>query len=477
MFDQLTERLTRTLDGLRGRGRITEDNVAEALREVRIALLEADVALPVVKSFIESVKTKALGAEVQRSLTPGQAFIGILHAELVQLMGGAAPGFRLRAQPPVVLLLAGLQGAGKTTTAAKLARLLQERDRKRVLLASTDVRRPAAMLQLERLAGQVGAEYFPAESSTAPAAIARAALERARSGVFDVLIVDTAGRLHVDEELMAEVRDIDAAVGAAERLFVVDAMAGQDAVNAARAFGAALELTGIILTKADGDARGGAALSVRQVTGQPIVFMGVGEKTEALEPFDPERMASRILGMGDVVALVEQVHRQVDHEEAERLAQKVVKGKGFDMLDLRGQLEQLQKMGGVGALHGQAARGGGAEGRGVGRSGRPAGAAPDRHHQFHDAARAAQPRDHRRLAPAAHRRRLRGPGPGREPPAQAVPGDAADHEEHEGRARCARLHGGPQGGHAAGVPGPLSRPGVRGRRAARKKVAQEPGVA
>jgi signal recognition particle subunit SRP54 len=287
---------------------------------------------------------------VLSSLTPGQAFIGILHQELVGLMGGNTAPWRLRAQPPVVLLLAGLQGAGKTTTAAKLARLFIERDRKRVLLASTDVRRPAAMLQLERLADQVNAEYFPASSDTAPATIARAALERARSGVFDVLIVDTAGRLHVDEALMAEVRDIDAAVGSAERLFVVDAMAGQDAVNAARAFGAALDLTGIILTKADGDARGGAALSVREITGKPIVFIGVGEKTEALEPFDPERMASRILGMGDVVSLVEQVHRQVDHAEAQRLAQKVVKGKGFDMIDLRSQLEQLQKMGGVGAL-------------------------------------------------------------------------------------------------------------------------------
>jgi signal recognition particle subunit SRP54 len=249
-----------------------------------------------------------------------------------------------------VLLLAGLQGAGKTTTAAKLARWLIERERKRVLLASTDVRRPAAMLQLERLAGQVQAEYFAAGSDQAPASIARAALERAKSGVFDVLIVDTAGRLHVDESLMAEVRDIDAAVGSAERLFVLDAMAGQDAVNAARAFGAALDLTGIILTKADGDARGGAALSVRQVTGKPIVFIGVGEKTEALEPFDPERMASRILGMGDVVSLVEQVHRQVDSGEAERLARKALKGKSFDMVDLKSQLEQLQKMGGVGAL-------------------------------------------------------------------------------------------------------------------------------
>ena len=307
-------------------------------------------ALPVVKTFIEAVKAKALGTEVLSSLSPGQAFIGIVHQELVALMGGAGEGFRLRAQPPVVVLLAGLQGAGKTTTAAKLARLLIEREKKRVLVASTDVRRPAAMLQLERLAAQVGAEYFPASAADAPAAIAGAALARARSGVFDVLIVDTAGRLHVDEALMGEVRDIDAAVGSAERLFVVDSMAGQDAVNAARAFGAALDLTGIILTKADGDARGGAALSVRHITGKPIVFLGIGEKSDALEAFDPERMASRILGMGDVVSLVEQVHRQVDHEEARRLADKVVKGKGFDMTDLKSQLEQLQKMGGVGAL-------------------------------------------------------------------------------------------------------------------------------
>jgi signal recognition particle subunit SRP54 len=350
MFDHLTARLARTIENLRGRGRITDENVAATLREARVALLEADVALPVVKAFIESVRAKALGAEVLASLTPGQAFIGILHTELVQLMGGAGAPWKLRAQPPVVLLLAGLQGAGKTTTAAKLARWLIERERKRVLLASTDVRRPAAMLQLERLAGEVHAEYFAADADQAPAAIARGALERARSGVFDALIVDTAGRLHVDESLMAEVRDIDAAVGSAERLFVVDAMAGQDAVNAARAFGAALELTGVILTKADGDARGGAALSVRQVTGKPIVFLGVGEKTEALEPFDPERMASRILGMGDVVSLVEQVHRQVDTQEAERLTRKALKGKSFDMVDLKSQLEQLQRMGGIGAL-------------------------------------------------------------------------------------------------------------------------------
>jgi signal recognition particle subunit SRP54 len=350
MFDNLTARLSQTIENLRGRGRITEDNIGEAMREVRVALLEADVALPVIKTFIEAVKTKALGAEVASSLTPGQAFIGIIHQELVQLMGGPRAGINLRAQPPIVVLLAGLQGAGKTTTAAKLARWLIEREKKRVLLVSTDVRRPAAMLQLERLSQQISADYFAASAQDPPANIARAAVDAAKRGVFDVLIVDTAGRLHVDEALMAEVRDIDAAVASTERLFVVDSMAGQDAVNAARAFGAALDLTGVILTKADGDARGGAALSVRQITGKPIVFIGVGEKTEALEPFDPERMASRILGMGDVVSLVEQVHRQVDTQEAERLARKVVRGKGFDMADLKGQLEQLQKMGGVGAL-------------------------------------------------------------------------------------------------------------------------------
>ncbi|HEV2702158.1 MAG TPA: signal recognition particle protein [Steroidobacteraceae bacterium] len=350
MFDSLTSRLSRTVDALRGRGRITEENVAEVLREVRVALLEADVALPVIKQFIDQVKTQALGTEVASSLTPGQVFVSIIHKELVALMGGARAGFSLRAQPPIVVLLAGLQGAGKTTTAAKLARWLIETERKRVLLASTDVRRPAAMLQLERLAQQVGADYFQAPATRPPRDIAVDALDHARRAVFDVLIVDTAGRLHVDEAMMEEVRDIDAAVSPVERLFVVDAMAGQDAVNAAKAFSAALQLTGVILTKADGDARGGAALSVRQITGQPIVFLGTGEKTDALTPFDPERMASRILGMGDVVALVEQVQRNVDAGEAERLARKVASGKGFDMTDLKGQLEQLQKMGGMGAL-------------------------------------------------------------------------------------------------------------------------------
>jgi signal recognition particle subunit SRP54 len=350
MFDNLSARLTRTIEKLRGRGRITEDNVGEALREVRVALLEADVALPVIKGFIEAVKAKAVGAEVSASLTPGQAFIGILHRELVEVMGGPQAGFSLRAQPPIVVLLAGLQGAGKTTTAAKLARWLIERERKRVLLTSTDTRRPAAVLQLERLAQEVGADFFRAAPELAPAQIAGAALDEARRGVFDVLIVDTAGRLHVDEALMEEARQIDAAVGASERLFVVDAMAGQDALNAARAFAVALDLTGIVLTKADGDARGGAALSVRQVTGKPIVFLGVGEKTDALEPFDPERMASRILGMGDVVSLVEQVQREVNTDEAARLARKVVRGKGFDLVDLKGQLEQVQKLGGMGSL-------------------------------------------------------------------------------------------------------------------------------
>ena len=350
MFDSLTSRLSRTVDALRGRGRITEENVAEVLREVRVALLEADVALPVIKQFIDQVKTQALGTEVASSLTPGQVFVSILHKELVALMGGASAGFSLRAQPPIVVLLAGLQGAGKTTTAAKLARWLIEAQRKRVLLVSTDVRRPAAMLQLERLAQQVGADYFPAAATRPPRDIAVDALDHARRGVFDVLIVDTAGRLHVDEAMMEEVRHIDAAITPAERLFVVDAMAGQDAVNAAKAFSAALDLTGVILTKADGDARGGAALSVRQITGQPIVFLGTGEKTDALTPFDPERMASRILGMGDVVALVEQVQRNVDAGEAERLARKMASGKSFDMTDLKGQLEQLQKMGGVSSL-------------------------------------------------------------------------------------------------------------------------------
>jgi signal recognition particle subunit SRP54 len=349
MFAKLTERLSKAVDSLRGRGRLTEDNIAEGLREVRMALLEADVALPVVKRFIEAVRVKAVGTDVQGSLTPGQALVGVIHDELVALMGGVAQPFDLRHAPPVVILLAGLQGAGKTTTAGKLARHLLEQ-KKRVLLVSTDIRRPAAVLQLQRLAGQVGADFHPVADGAAPPAIASSALDAARRGVYDVLIVDTAGRLHIDAELMQEVREIDAAVKPQERLFVVDAMAGQDAVNAAKAFSEALLLTGTILTKADGDARGGAALSVREITGSPLLFIGTGEKSDALEPFDPDRMARRILGMGDVVALVEEVRRSVDMGEAEKLARKVAKGKAFDFNDLKTQLQQLQRMGGMEGL-------------------------------------------------------------------------------------------------------------------------------
>jgi signal recognition particle subunit SRP54 len=351
MFDQLSGRLGAAVAALRGRGRLTEENIAATLRDVRIALLEADVALPVARGFIDAVRARALGAEVSASLSPGQALIGILHRELVTLLGGGGAGLSLNVPPPLVVLLAGLQGAGKTTTAAKLARWLIENQRRRVLLVSTDVRRPAAILQLERLAGQVQADFLaPPTPASTPVEIATAALARARNGVYDALIVDTAGRLHVDDELMGEVRQIDAAVGSHQRLFVVDAMAGQDALNAARAFGDVLDLTGIILTKADGDTRGGAALSVREVTGKPIVFLGVGEKPAALEAFDPERMAQRILGMGDVVALVETVQRNIEVEEAEKLARKVSRGQSFDLADLRAQLEQVRRMGGLGSL-------------------------------------------------------------------------------------------------------------------------------
>jgi signal recognition particle subunit SRP54 len=350
MFENLTERLSRAGDALRGRGRITEDNIRDTLRQVRVALLEADVALPVVKDFIERARTRALGAEVTRSLTPGQAFIKIIHDELVRVMGSANEALDLRAQPPAVVLLAGLQGAGKTTTAAKLARRLIEREDRKVMLASADVYRPAAILQLERLAAEVGAEFFPSATGEDPVEIARRAVEAARRGLCDVLILDTAGRLHVDEQMMAEARRIHAAVDPVETLFVVDSMAGQDAVNAAKAFGEALELTGVVLTKTDGDARGGVALSVREVTGKPIKFIGVGEKTAALEPFHPERLASRILGMGDVVSLVEEVQQKVDRDQADKLARKLSKGKGFDLQDLRDQLRQMQQMGGLAGL-------------------------------------------------------------------------------------------------------------------------------
>jgi signal recognition particle subunit SRP54 len=350
MFDKLSARLAAVVEGLRGRGRLTEENISDTLRQVRMALLEADVALPVVKEFIEAVRARAIGLEVHRSLTPGQALVRVIHEELVRVMGEGVRPLNLRVQPPAVILLAGLQGAGKTTTAAKIALWLRERDRKRVLLVSTDVYRPAAMLQLERLGEQLGLDVAPADPSQPPLAIARRALDEARRGLYDVLLVDTAGRLHVDEAMMDEVRALAAEVKPVETLFVVDSMAGQDAVNAARAFGAVLDLTGIVLTKADGDARGGAALSVRHVTGKPILFVGVGEKPDALEAFQPERMASRILGMGDVLSLVEEVTRKVDREQAERLARKVAKGGGFDLEDLLEQLGQIEKMGGMSAL-------------------------------------------------------------------------------------------------------------------------------
>ncbi len=350
MFETLADRLGKAVDSLRGRGRLTEENVADTLRQVRMALLEADVAVPVVKSFTEAARARAIGAEVTKSLTPGQAFIGVIHEELTRVMGEPGRGLNLHAAPPVVVLLAGLQGAGKTTTAGKLARHLLEKHRRKPLLASTDVYRPAAMTQLERLAGQVGVEYFSPPPGADPVAIATAALDHARRHQHDVVIVDTAGRLHVDQAMMEEVRAIDAAVGATERLFVVDSMAGQDAVRAAQSFNEALDLTGVILTKADGDARGGAALSVRQVTGKPILFVGVGEKTEALEAFHPERIASRILGMGDVLSLIEQVQSTADQEKAAKLAVKLTQGKGFDFTDLRAQLAEFNRMGGLQAL-------------------------------------------------------------------------------------------------------------------------------
>jgi signal recognition particle subunit SRP54 len=350
MFDALADRLGKAVDALRGRGRLTEENIADTLRQVRMALLEADVAVAVVKSFTDAARARAIGTEVMRSLTPGQAFVRVIHEELTRVMGEPGRGINLHATPPVVILLAGLQGAGKTTTAAKLARHLIERQRRNPLLVSTDVYRPAAMMQLERLAGQVGATYFNPPEGAAPVAIATAALDHAKRHLHDVVIVDTAGRLHVDAEMMDEVQAIDRAVGATERLFVVDSMAGQDAVKAAQSFDAALALTGVILTKADGDARGGVALSVRQVTGKPILFLGVGEKTEALEVFHPERVAARILGMGDVLSLIEQVQTTADHEKATKLAAKLSKGKGFDFTDLRDQLAEFRRMGGVAAL-------------------------------------------------------------------------------------------------------------------------------
>jgi signal recognition particle subunit SRP54 len=348
MYSQLGDRLKTTFKRLTGRGRLTEDNIGEALREVRIALLEADVALPVVRSFLERVREKAMGEAVLESLSPGQAVIKVVHDELVALMGAQNEELNLATSPPAVILLAGLQGAGKTTTAAKLARFLREREKKQVLLCSVDVYRPAAIEQLAQLAEQTGADFL--SEGVEPVAIAQHALSQARIRSDDVVIIDTAGRLHVDDEMMTELKALHATVDPVETLFVVDSMTGQDAVTSAGAFNDALGLTGVILTKTDGDARGGAALSVREVTGKPIKFLGIGEDSSALEPFHPERVASRILGMGDVVGLVEEVQRSVDQEKAQKISQKLKKGKGFDLEDFRDQLFEVEKMGGLGSL-------------------------------------------------------------------------------------------------------------------------------
>ena len=350
MFESLSDRLTQSLRSITGKSRLTEDNIQGTLREVRMALLEADVALPVVKQFVESVKTRALGQEVMASLSPGQAFLKIVQAELEQVMGGANEGLDLATRPPAVILLAGLQGAGKTTSAAKLAKLLKERDKKKVMVVSADIYRPAAIRQLETLAGEVGVDFFPSDETQKPVAIAHAALEKARISFADVLIVDTAGRLAVDEAMMAEIAELERELAPAETLFVVDAMTGQDAANTAKAFSDALPLTGVVLTKVDGDARGGAALSVRHITGKPIKFIGMGEKSDALEPFHPDRIASRILGMGDVLSLIEQAEQTLDREKAEKLTKKLKKGKGFDLEDFRDQLQQMKNMGGLGGL-------------------------------------------------------------------------------------------------------------------------------
>ena len=349
MLDNLTNRLGRIVKTLRGEARITESNVQDALREIRVALLEADCAVPVVKAFIAAVREKALGQEVIGSLTPGQALVGVVHRELTHLMGDANVGLDLAVQPPAVFLMVGLQGSGKTTTTGKLARMLREQ-KKKVLVVSCDVYRPAAIDQLEAVAAQAEVDFLRTSPDEAPADIARRALEYAKSHYHDVLIVDTAGRLAVDEAMMKEIAALHAILVPVETLFVVDAMQGQDAVNVAKAFNDALPLTGVILTKLDGDARGGAALSVRQVTGKPVKFVGVGEKLSGIEPFHPERMASRILGMGDIVSLVEEARKGVDLEQAKRVTEKIRKGKGFDLEDFKAQIQQMKNMGGLSAL-------------------------------------------------------------------------------------------------------------------------------
>jgi len=350
MFESLSDRLSSSLKAISGKAKITEDNIRDTLRDVRMALLEADVALPVVKDFTDRVKDRAIGAEVAKSLTPGQSFLKIVQAELQTVLGGESEGLDLATQPPAVIMVAGLQGAGKTTSVAKLARYLMERENKRVSVVSADVYRPAAITQLEMLAAEVGARFEPSDPAEKPVEIVRRAVENARVAFSDIVLIDTAGRLAVDEVMMAEIAALHEAVKPIETLFVVDAMTGQDAANTARAFGKTLPLTGVILTKVDADTRGGAALSVRTVTQRPIKFLGVGEKTDALDPFHPDRLASRILGMGDMLSLIEEVERKVDHDKANKLAKKVQKGGRFDLEDFREQLQQMKNLGGMGAM-------------------------------------------------------------------------------------------------------------------------------
>jgi signal recognition particle subunit SRP54 len=347
MFENLSDRLTRTLKNISGRGHLTEDNIKETLREVRMALLEADVALPVVRDFVNQVKERSVGLEVSKSLTPGQEFLKIVKKALEEAMGEANEELTLNTQPPAVVLMAGLQGAGKTTSVGKLARFLKERKKKKVMVVSADVYRPAAIKQLETLAKEVGVEFFPSDISQKPVDIVNAAIAQARLGFYDILLVDTAGRLHVDSEMMDEIKALHAAINPIETLFVVDAMTGQDAANTAKAFNEALPLTGVILTKADGDARGGAALSIRHITGKPIKFIGMGEKSDALEPFHPDRIASRILGMGDMMSLIEELEQKVDRDQAAKVAAKMMKGQGFSLEDFRDQLVQMRGMGGM----------------------------------------------------------------------------------------------------------------------------------
>lgn len=350
MFDALSERLSRTIKDLRGHGRLTEENIAGAMREVRIALLEADVALPVVRDFIEHVRQRAVGEEVMMSLTPGQAVVKIVEEELISLMGEVNASLNFNTQPPAVIMMAGLQGAGKTTTVGKLARYLKEKEKKKILVVSCDIYRPAAIEQLKVLANEINVEFYPTEKIQNPVDIAKAVLDHARIHNFDSLLVDTAGRLHIDDEMMEEIKQLHAVLTPSDTLFVVDSMMGQDAVNAAKAFDEALPLTGIVLTKTDGDARGGAALSVRHVTGKPIMFMGTGEKITEFSAFHPGRMASRILGMGDVLSLIEEVQEKTDIKKAEKLATKLKKGKRFSLEDFRDQLQQMRGMGGMASM-------------------------------------------------------------------------------------------------------------------------------